>query len=52
MRMIDLILGSYGLTVVINLLFVVLVNRFDILLVTGPLAFIPLLFTLNQRRKE
>ncbi|MFX1508003.1 MAG: hypothetical protein ACFFDC_18095 [Promethearchaeota archaeon] len=51
MRMIDLILGSYGLTVVINLLFVVLVNRFDILLVTGSLAFIPLLFTLNQRRK-
>jgi hypothetical protein len=52
MREIDLIIGSYCITVVFCNMFLVLAARYDILLITGILSIIPLILTLNQRRKE
>ncbi|MFX1286032.1 MAG: hypothetical protein ACFFB5_20480 [Promethearchaeota archaeon] len=51
MQKIDLIIGSYGITVFFCIVFLILVFRYDILLVSGPLSVIPLIFPLNQRKK-
>lgn len=52
MQKIDLIIGSYGINLFFSIVFLMLVSRYDILLVSGTLAAIPLILTLNQRRKE
>ncbi|MFW9820410.1 MAG: hypothetical protein ACFFE5_12435 [Candidatus Thorarchaeota archaeon] len=52
MKKIDLIIIGYALTLIIDFVFLIIVDRFDILLIPGLLALIPLIITLNQRRKE
>jgi hypothetical protein len=52
MKKIDLIIIGYAATLMIDYVFLILVQRIDILLVSGILALIPLIIALNQRRKE
>ncbi|MDX1798030.1 MAG: hypothetical protein R3255_05225 [Candidatus Lokiarchaeia archaeon] len=52
MKKIDLLIIGYAATLIIDFVFLILVQRFDILLISGILALIPLIVTLNQRRKE
>ena len=52
MKEIDLIISSYGFMVIFCTIFPIFVDRFDILLVAGTLSVIPLILTLNRRRKE
>jgi hypothetical protein len=52
MKKIDLIIGSYGITVIICNVFLILVNRYDMFVVSGILSVIPLILTMNQRRNE
>jgi len=52
MKRIDLIIIGYTLTLILDFLFLIIVQRFDILLISGPLALIPLIITLIQRRRD
>jgi hypothetical protein len=52
MKKIDFIIIGYVATIILDFIFLIIVQRFDILLISGFLALIPLIITLNQRRKE
>ncbi|MFX0007726.1 MAG: hypothetical protein ACFFA7_13495 [Promethearchaeota archaeon] len=52
MKKIDLLIIGYAVTLIIDFVFLIIVQRIDILLISGILALIPLIITLNQRRKE
>ena len=42
MKKIELIILSYATTLILDYIFLIIVQRFDILLISGPLALIPL----------
>jgi len=52
MKRIDLIIIGYAATLIVDFIFLMIVQRFDILLISGPLALIPLIITLIQRRRD
>jgi len=52
MKKIDLIIIGYAATLILDFIFLTIVQRFDVLLVSGPLALIPLIITLIQRRRD
>ena len=52
MKKIDLIIIGYAVMLILDFIFLIIVQRFDILLISGPLALIPLIITLIQRRKD
>ncbi|MFX0023839.1 MAG: hypothetical protein ACFE9S_16050 [Candidatus Hermodarchaeota archaeon] len=52
MKKIDLIIIGYATTLILDFIFLIIVQRFDILLISGLLALIPLIITLIQRRNE
>ena len=52
MKRIDLIIIGYAATLILDFIFLMIVQRFDILLISGPLALIPLIITLIQRRRD
>ncbi|MFX1569051.1 MAG: hypothetical protein ACFFCV_11870 [Promethearchaeota archaeon] len=52
MKKIDLIIIGYAATLIMDFIFLIIVQRFDILVVSGPLALIPLIITLIQRRRD
>jgi hypothetical protein len=49
MKKIDYIIIGYTATLILDFIFLVIVQRFDILLISGFLALIPLIITLIQR---
>jgi len=52
MKRIDLIIIGYIATLILDFVFLIIVQRFDILLISGPLALIPLIITLIRRRRD
>lgn len=50
MRKIDFIIIGYSTLLILDFIFLIIVQRFDILLISGSLALIPLIITLIQRR--
>ncbi|MFX0043475.1 MAG: hypothetical protein ACFE8L_11240 [Candidatus Hodarchaeota archaeon] len=50
MKRIDLIIIGYAATLILDFVFLTIVQRFDILLISGPLALIPLIVTLIRRK--
>jgi hypothetical protein len=52
MKKIDLIIFGYAIFIIVDVIFLIIVRRFDILLISGPLAIIPLVITLIQRRRD
>jgi hypothetical protein len=50
MKKIDLIIIGYAATLLLDFIFLMIVQRFDILLISGPLALIPLIITLVRRK--
>ncbi|MFX0038800.1 MAG: hypothetical protein ACFFCY_11600 [Promethearchaeota archaeon] len=52
MNKIDLIIIGYTATLILDFIFLVLVQRFDILLISGSLALIPLIITLIRRMRD
>jgi hypothetical protein len=52
MKKIDLIIIGYALTLLLDFIFLIIVQRFDIFLISGFLALIPLIITLIRRRGE
>ncbi|MFX1380674.1 MAG: hypothetical protein ACFFA4_16445 [Promethearchaeota archaeon] len=52
MKNIDLIIVGYALILLLDFIFLIIVQRFDILLIAGPLALIPLIMTLIRRSKN
>ena len=52
MKRIDLIIIGYAAMLILDFIFLMIVQRFDILLISGPLALIPLIITLIQRRRD
>jgi len=52
MKKIDLIILGYAATLILDLIFLMIVQRFDILLISGILAFIPLILTLIRRKRD
>ena len=51
MKKIDLLIIGYLATLIVDFMFLIIVQRFDILIISGPLALIPLIITLIQRRR-
>jgi len=52
MKRIDLIIIGYAATLILDFIFLMIVERFDILLISGPLALIPLIITLIRRKRD
>jgi len=52
MKRIDLIIIGYAATLILDFIFLTIVHRFDILLISGPLALIPLIITLIRRKRD
>ncbi|MFX0155931.1 MAG: hypothetical protein ACFE9Q_15520 [Candidatus Hodarchaeota archaeon] len=52
MKKIDLIIIGYAATLILDFIFLIIVHRFDVLLISGPLALIPLIIALIQRRRD
>ena len=52
MKRIDLIIIGYAITLIIDFIFLMIVQRIDILLISGPLALIPLIMTLIRRKRD
>lgn len=52
MNKMDLIIGSCGVNIIVDIIFLFIVNRYDILLVSGSLSLIPLILSLISRRKN
>ncbi|MFX0058352.1 MAG: hypothetical protein ACFE85_14795 [Candidatus Hodarchaeota archaeon] len=52
MKRIDLIIIGYVITLILDFIFLIIVQRFDILLISGSLALIPLIITLIQRKRD
>jgi hypothetical protein len=48
----DLIIGAYAIWVAYEITFLILAGRYDMLVFSAPLALIPLLIVLIQRRKS
>jgi hypothetical protein len=51
LKKIDLILIGYVLTLIIDFIFLIIVHRYEIIFISGPLALIPLIITLIQRKR-
>lgn len=51
MKRIDLIIIGYAAMLLLDFIFLIIVQRFDVLFISGPLALIPLIITLIQRRR-
>ena len=43
MKRIDLIIIGYAATLILDFIFLMIVQKFDVLLISGPLALIPLI---------
>jgi len=52
MKKIDLIILGYAATLILDFIFLMIVQRFDILLISGSLALIPLIITLIRRKRD
>lgn len=52
MKRIDLIIIGYAAMLILDFIFLMIVQRFDILLISGPLALIPLIITLIRRERD
>jgi len=52
MKRIDLIIIGYAAMLILDFIFLMIVQRFDILLISGPLALIPLIITLIRRKRD
>ena len=52
MKKIDLIIIGYAVMLILDFIFLIIVQRFDILLISGPLALIPLIITLIRRKGD
>ncbi|MFX1303625.1 MAG: hypothetical protein ACFFBV_11650 [Promethearchaeota archaeon] len=52
MKKIDLIIWGYAATLILDFIFLMIVQRFDVLLISGPLALIPFIITLIRRKRE
>ena len=52
MKKIDLIILGYAATLILDFIFLIIAQRFDILLISGPLALIPLIITLIRRKRD
>jgi hypothetical protein len=52
MKKIDLIIIGYAVTLVLDFIFLMIVQSYDILLISGLLALIPLIITLIQRKRD
>jgi len=52
MKRIDLIIIGYAAMLIIDFVFLMIALRFDILLISGPLALILLIMALIRRRSE
>ncbi|MFX1601336.1 MAG: hypothetical protein ACFFB6_12125 [Promethearchaeota archaeon] len=52
MKKIDLIIWGYLAILMVDFIFLIIVHRFDILLISGSLALIPLIITLIRRRRD
>ncbi|MFW9877646.1 MAG: hypothetical protein ACFFG0_31555 [Candidatus Thorarchaeota archaeon] len=52
MKKIDLIIIGYGALLILDFIFLTVVQRFDVLLISGPLALIPLIITLVRRMRD
>lgn len=52
MKRIDLIIIGYAVLLILDFIFLTVVQRFDVLLISGPLALIPLIITLVQRMRD
>ncbi|MFX1574227.1 MAG: hypothetical protein ACFFB0_15905 [Promethearchaeota archaeon] len=51
MKRIDLLIIGYAVILIVDFIFLLVVDRFDVLLISGPLALIPLIITLIQRKR-
>jgi len=51
MKKIDLLILGYAVMLIIDFIFLIIMRRFDILVISGSLALIPLLITLIQRKR-
>ncbi|MHA2009991.1 MAG: hypothetical protein ACXABO_21205 [Promethearchaeota archaeon] len=51
MKRIDLLIIGYAFVLFLDFIFLMIVQRFEILLSSGPLALIPLVITLIRRRR-
>ncbi|MFX1355911.1 MAG: hypothetical protein ACFFA8_01380 [Promethearchaeota archaeon] len=51
MKKIDYIIIGYAATLILDFIFLMIVHRFDILLISGSLALVPLIITLIQRKR-
>jgi hypothetical protein len=52
MKKIDFLIIGYAATLILDFIFLILVHRFDILLISGSLALIPLIITLIRRKRD
>jgi hypothetical protein len=52
MKLIDLIIIGYAAMIFFNFIFLIIVQRFDILLISGSLALIPLILTLLRKERK
>ena len=52
MKKIDLLMIGFAAILVLDFIFLIIVQRFDILLISGPLALIPLIITLIRRKGD
>jgi len=52
MKKIDLIIIGYAATLILDFIFLMIVQRLDVLLISGPLALIPLIITLIRRKRD
>ena len=52
MKKIDYLIIGYAATLILDYVFLVLVERFDVLLISGPLALIPLIISLIRRKRD
>jgi hypothetical protein len=52
MKKIDLIVIGYAAMLILDYIFLMIVQKFDVLLISGPLALIPLIITLIRRKRD
>ncbi|MFW9823338.1 MAG: hypothetical protein ACFFE4_10405 [Candidatus Thorarchaeota archaeon] len=52
MKRIDFLILGYVFMLLLDFVFLIVVLRFDVLFISGPLALIPLIVTLIRRRKD
>ncbi|MFX1457689.1 MAG: hypothetical protein ACFFDB_20165 [Promethearchaeota archaeon] len=52
MRRIDFLILGYAFMLILDFVFLIVVIRLDVLLISGPLALIPLIITLIRRRRD